>query len=124
MKIEFVEYTGKYPCLCSGILVLNIDGKEYVFGGKRKNGKLVSFNFGYRNEPSDYENGWLKPGLYRSFWSSGGGVWFENGWDEHVESGDWVINVEDLPEELKPCAEEIGRVFNENVPQGCCGGCI
>ena len=30
--VEFVEYTGKWPNLCSGILVLKIDGKEETFG--------------------------------------------------------------------------------------------
>lgn len=30
-KIEFVSYTGKYPCLCHGVLILKIDGKLYKF---------------------------------------------------------------------------------------------
>ena len=27
--IEFISYTGRYPNLCSGILTIKIDGKEY-----------------------------------------------------------------------------------------------
>lgn len=32
MKINEVRYDGKYPCLCSGTLIVVIDGKEYNFG--------------------------------------------------------------------------------------------
>ena len=32
-EIEFVSYTGKYPCLCMGTLTLKIDGKEMSFKG-------------------------------------------------------------------------------------------
>ena len=31
-KVKFVSYTGKFPNLCSGVLTLNIDGKEVKFG--------------------------------------------------------------------------------------------
>ena len=30
-RVEFVSYSGRYPNLCAGILILNIDGKEIVF---------------------------------------------------------------------------------------------
>lgn len=26
--VEFISYNGKYPCLCTGELILRIDGKE------------------------------------------------------------------------------------------------
>lgn len=29
--VEFISYDGKFPCLCSGTLVLRIDGEEVVF---------------------------------------------------------------------------------------------
>lgn len=30
--VKFISYTGKWPNLCSGILTLEIDGKEVQFG--------------------------------------------------------------------------------------------
>ena len=124
MQIEFVEYTGRYPNLCSGILVLSVNGKEYIFGGKRVNGQLKGFDLGWGDGPSDFVDGRLKSGLYERFWSTGGSVWFDDDWDEHVESGGWNISVFSLPEELKPYADEIGELFNDHVPWGCCGGCV
>lgn len=53
--------------------------------------------------------------------SSGGSVWFDNDWDEHVETGRWSIN---LPEDLEPLRKEIEECINENIPYGCCGGCV
>ena len=32
-KIEFVEYTGKYPNLCSGILTIKVDNVTYSLDG-------------------------------------------------------------------------------------------
>lgn len=53
--VEFVSYDGRFPNLCSGTLVLKIDGVE-------------------RTMP-------------QYCMSSGGSVWFDNDWGEHVESG-------------------------------------
>lgn len=44
-------------------------------------------------------------------------------WDLWAEQDDWKIDLKEHPE-LEPYKEEITRVVNENVPQGCCGGCI
>ena len=32
VHVRFIEYTGKYPTLCMGVLILEIDGKRYHFG--------------------------------------------------------------------------------------------
>lgn len=55
--------------------------------------------------------------------SSGGCVWFDDDWGEHVEEGDWDIIEwpEGFPEELK---EEVLNAINLEIPHGCCGGCV
>ena len=92
--VKFISYTGKYPCLCSGILTLEIDGKKARFG------------YGALNDP---------------FWAFGGGL---NPNYEGAYQGEWKIDVDRIPEEYRKYASEIDRVFNENVEWGCCGGCI
>lgn len=99
MNIKFVSYTGAYPNLCSGILTLNIDGVDKTFG----------------NDDCDYNK----------FWVTGGRAYFSRGWSKsHVETDEWTIIRDDLPLELKPYIEEITEIFNDNVPYGCCGGCL
>ncbi len=100
--VKFVNYTGKYPNLCRGTLTLEIDGIEYTFGGK------------YNEPETDF----------KQFWCSGGNVRFDDNWCAHVEREEWTIDVDDLPEQFREYAQEIDRVFNENVEWGCCGGCI
>ena len=96
--VEFVDYNGKWPHLCTGTLTLKIDGKFVKFGTQEKYGK---------------------------FWRSSGECGFNNDYTEHyIIENEWVINVDDLPDEYKKYAEEIDIVFNANIPYGCCGGCL
>ena len=37
-RVKFIDYTGRYPNLCSGVLTLEIDGKIYKFGYEEKYG--------------------------------------------------------------------------------------
>ena len=55
--------------------------------------------------------------------SSGGSVWFDGHWNEHVEDGPWSIREwpDGFPEELKGAATE---AVNDAIPCGCCGGCV
>lgn len=92
--VKFISYTGEYPCLCSGILTLEIDDKR------------VQFGYNTPNTP---------------FWTSGGGL---NPNYEGAYQGEWQIDVDRIPEEYRKYAREIDEVFNENVEWGCCGGCI
>lgn len=59
--------------------------------------------------------------MYEPFWCSGGGI---NPNYEGTYSGEWEIDVLELPEQYRKYAKEIDMVFNENVEWGCCGGCI
>ena len=97
-NVEFVSYSGEYPCLCMGMLTLKIGGKEVKFGNR------------YSYKDVDYP----------TFWQSGGRI----DSNYHVYSGEWEIDVEELPEQFWDVADEIDRVFNENVEFGRCGGCL
>ena len=87
--VEFVSYDGKYPNLCSGELVVKIDGEEVNLGRCLR---------------------------------SGGGCYISFDGDEHVTTDDWEI--EELPAAYEKYRKEIEKVANENVPWGCCGGCL
>ena len=98
--IEFVSYSGEYPCLCYGTLILKVNGKKMKFGDKSK---------------------------YPKFWSSGGDVSFDSEWNERVikREWDWYCYEEDkLPTDIVDNKEYVMELFNNNVPWGCCGGCI
>lgn len=105
-KVEFVSYDGAYPCLCMGTLVLKINGVE------------AKFHFSFNNDKDK--------GEYSDFWSSGGGVTFDEDWNENVSIGAWRFfpTSSSFPEELKEIGDLLIAVFNENVPYGCCGGCV
>jgi len=54
---------------------------------------------------------------------SGGYVLFDDDWGEHISCGKWEVEEwpEGFPEEHKAAVE---AVVNEEVPCGCCGGCV
>lgn len=95
MKIEFVSYDGKYPNLCSGTLILKVDGKNMKFD------------------------------VHNAFWSSGGTCGFTDNYKEEVlTKGEWIVDPHYMPEFLLPHAKEIMDILNDNIPFGCCGGCL
>ncbi|MCM1166619.1 MAG: hypothetical protein NC299_14720 [Lachnospiraceae bacterium] len=102
MKIEFVSFTGKYPRLCLGTLMLRIDGRETTFGCLK-----------CLKDAADYEN----------FWESGGRFVHLDG-EDCVTHGNWRVVEERLPDFLKPHAAELAGIMNQNVPRGHCGGCV
>jgi len=101
--VKFVLYTGRWPNLCNGKLILNIDGKDVVFGNK------------YTHKYVDFPR----------FWESSGSAHFNiytGGSD--ICTGEWIIDASLLPEQYQQYAREIDEVFNGNVERGCCGGCL
>lgn len=87
--VEFVSYDGEYPNLCSGTLVLKINGEEVEFP--------------------------------KYCMHSGGRVYCDDGWNFCTEEGPWTV---DVPIGYRAYQTEIENVVNEEVPWGCCGGCI
>lgn len=61
---------------------------------------------------------------YGCFWQSGGYCRLDSDYGSHIENAEWEIDYEELPVDIRCYAEEIDEVFNDNVPMGCCGGCI
>lgn len=74
---------------------------------------VKSMGFGHKEYKDDN---------YDKFWQSGGYIDLYS--DEMVHVGEWRINVCCIPKEFRKYATEIDYVFNQNVPWGCCGGCI
>lgn len=105
MSIEFVSYSGEYPCLCYGKLVVKIDGKETSFG-----------------------SGFDLDADYPSFWGSGGSTGFVDqvDWEPVVTKGEWQLEAckKSYPEEIWKIMPDLLGVMNENVRHGCCGGCL
>jgi len=89
--VKFVSYDGRYPNLCSGELILNVNGKYYTWKS------------------------------CCGFLHSGGGI---QGDYEGTYSGEWGIDYGQIPDEIKEFADEIDVCVNDNIPWGCCGGCI
>lgn len=113
-RVKFISYTGKWPNLCSGVLTLEIDGKEYKFGHNYMNYHFDASGNGYFSDESENNPN------FNSFWVSGGHITSDYG----IEEGEWKIDVDEIPTQFQDLAAEIDAVFNANVPHGCCGGCI
>lgn len=90
-NVKFISYSGKYPNLCSGELMLEIEGEIYTFGNHHSNYPLC-------------------------FWESGGVC--------GGAGGEWIIDYNKIPSEFRKYAVVIDYLFNANVVQGCCGGCL
>ena len=95
-EIEFVSYNGKYPNLCSGWLVLKVDGKEW-------SGYVQLFSGG------------------QCYIDSHGDEVVEQGpWEVSKYEYDDLAKAGFSDEEI----DEIISLLNKNVEWGCCGGCI
>lgn len=108
--VRFISYTGEYPCLCDGVLTLEIDGEEVKFGH-------VAGSYDWETEKYKDDN-------YDRFWNSGGCIQSDRDGMLYSEQAEWEIDVDDLPEQYRKYAAEIDREMNSNMPYGCCGGCI
>ena len=110
--LKFILYDGAYPNLCSGTLVVEIDGEKISFGQ----------TFLWESEKA----AGVQPANYPKFWTSGGSVSFDDEWNESVMKGDWQLdfNKKDYPAGIVALMPELIKMFNENVRNGCCGGCV
>lgn len=100
-RVEFVDYTGAYPCLCFSEVTLKIDGK------------IVEF-CKYKDDVEETGKPYLRL-------SSGGEAWVDTEGESFVRQAPWEIDLDSRYAELE---DEILEVINNNIPWGCCGGCI
>ena len=93
-EIQFVDYDGRYPNLCSGILTISVDGQNVSIGnyGAISSGGSVSFDADWCEHVTSGE------------WSLG-----------------YADEYEQFTDEEKRC---ILYLVNCHVPEGCCGGCV
>ena len=108
-KVKFISYDGKYPNLCRGKLIVEIEGKRVEFES-------------YGDEVE---------GTYPAFWETGGYITTNRKWHMTAHEAPWELNNvynfnEDnkYPDFIMDNLNELIKVFNENVEYGCCGGCI
>jgi len=119
-RVEFISYDGAYPNLCRGVLTLKIDGELIKFGHHYDRTHYNRDLKKWISEDEDPNN----PN-YDKFWSSGGEITHDGDWNNIViHNEEWNIDVEDLDPKFWDLADELDRVINENIPYGCCGGCI
>lgn len=117
-RVEFIEYDGKYPNLCHGVLTVRIDGYVVKFGHNYDFG-----NVGISNNGGEIFKDEVGCPHEEAFWRSGGDVWFDKDGNDHVETGEWLLSPDELNAKYWDVADELIDVVNENVPYGCCGGC-
>jgi len=119
-RVEFVSYDGAYPNFCRGVLTVKIDGKLVRFGHHYDN---MHYNEDLKKWVSEDED--PNNPNYDSFWSSGGEITHDGDWNNiEIHEEEWNIDVDNLDEKFWDLADELDRVINENIPYGCCGGCI
>lgn len=104
-RVEFVDYDGMYPNLCSGALSVKLDGKLVVFKPSHKTKKDEK--------------------VFESFWSSSDCYCYgKEAYDKAVlYLNGWTFTGDDFPEELSDYYFELCHVFAENVEAPHCGGC-
>ena len=125
MKVDFVSYSGRYPNLCRGILKLMINDELHIFGDYSTEEWVQDENGVYHFKDEYHHDKILV--------STGSCGFTENYSKSFIKTGKWEIDRENLPEQFtKDMTEKrkemfiraIEDVVNENIPFGCCGGCI
>ena len=123
--IEFISYDGEYPNLCSGLLLVSIDGVKYALC------LYMDHFWDEKNRREILEDDSIIK-VYGFHMISGGSCPYnEETEDYEVESGEWNIDADYLKYEngvrfvlSDRQKQELKECVNENVEYGCCGGCI
>ena len=111
--VKFISYSGKFPHLCSGCLIVEIDGEIVKFGHDALSYQISTDS--YSDDPDKTH--------YDRFWVSGGCVRFDSNWNPEIKTNEWKLGY-NLDPKFYGIAQELIDCMNENVEWGCCGGCI
>lgn len=71
----------------------------------------------------DCREGWQAI-FHEEYFNIRGSVSFDADWEANVEEGDWSIDRNALAPELQDDWRELESLVNDEIPHGCCGGCI
>lgn len=116
--VKFISYDGAYPNLCHGVLVVEINEQLYAL-------TYGSHNYKSRTCIRENQNIIKLTGCY---FCSGGYVDIDT---DDIEQGEWSLDLNEAKTLsgvkfplIKEYITELTEVFNANVEQGCCGGCL
>ena len=128
--IEFVSYDGEFPTLCSGLLVVRIDGRMYALCPYSDRSLYRGFWNRYNRTEILEDDRIIK--VFGFYLESGGRIdWGDNGESPKIVQGEWTIDDETMKLEngvrfilSGEQKSELEKVINQNIEFGCCGGCV
>lgn len=128
--IEFVSYDGEFPTLCSGLLVVRIDGRMYALGPYSDRSLYRGFWSRYNRTEILEDDRIIK--VFGFYLESGGRIdWGDDGESPEIFQGEWTIDDETMKLEngvrfilSGEQKSELEKVINQNIEFGCCGGCV
>ena len=127
--IEFVSYDGEFPTLCSGLLVVRIDGRMYALCPYSDRSLYRGFWSRYNRTEILEDDRIIK--VFGFYLESGGRIdWGDDGERPEIVQGEWTIDDETMKLEngvrfilSGEQKSELEKVINQNIEFGCCGGC-
>lgn len=128
--IEFVSYDGEFPTLCSGLLVVRIDGRMYALGPYSDRSRYRGF-WSRSNRTEILEDDRIIK-VFGFYLESGGRIdWGDDGENPKIVEGKWIIDDKAMKLEngerfilSGEQKSELEKVINQNIELGCCGGCV
>ena len=102
------EWTGEYPCLCSGEWRLTIGGVDW------SNAIPADKRFSHMNTAGTYQEWWFDDDMCEQFGDYEDGLDFE----EWIAENEWVMSLPAAPQDV------FQAIQAQDFSPGECGGCI
>lgn len=103
-----VEWTGEYPCLCSGEWRLTIGGVDW------SNAIPIDKRYSHMNTAGTYQEWWFDDDMCEQFGDYEDGLEFE----EWIVENPWVVELPAAPQDV------FYAIQAQDFRPGECGGCI